>query len=72
MCMRMRVLSCSTTRPYLDERFDGLDIEVVGGLVHDDQVRVVVRQHRKRHARLLASGQVTDALQGCNTRIRPG
>ena len=46
------------------ERLDGLDVEVVGGLVHDEEVGAVAAQHRERHARLLPPGQRVDLLEG--------
>ena len=37
----------------LTQLLDGLEVEVVGGFVHDDAVRVVPAQNGERHARLL-------------------
>ena len=39
------------------EPLDGVDVEVVGGLVQQQEVRVGEERTRKRHARELASGQ---------------
>ena len=48
----------------VSERLDGLDVEVVGGLVHNQEVGAVPAQHRERHPRLLPSRQGVDLLEG--------
>ena len=48
----------------VSECLDGLDVEVVGRLVHDQEVGAVPAQHRERHPRLLTSGQGVDLLEG--------
>jgi hypothetical protein len=42
----------------LDEGVDRLDVEVVGGLVEEEHMRLLRRQAREDHPRALAAGEV--------------
>ena len=53
----------------VSERLDGLDVEVVGGLVHDQEVGAVPAQHRERHTGLLPSRQGVDLLEGLKCKM---
>lgn len=45
-----------------NQRFDGLQIQVIGGLIHDDQMRLLPRQQRESHATALTSAQRRNLL----------
>jgi len=52
------------------ERVDGLDVQVIGGLVQEQQVGVLHGQPGEAHAALLAVRQVLDGAH-LDTRTRP-
>ena len=49
---------------HVSKRVDGLDVEVVGGLIEDDDVGRGERELGQRHARLLPAGQVLHSHLG--------
>jgi len=47
----------------VDETFNGLNVKVVRGLVHDKEMRLSPSSNRKRNARFLSSGEKLHLLR---------